>query len=186
MSGKNTSGSTVTVSYSIYKNSILVASSSQASITNNVWWTQSHHRVYDVVVGDIIEARVWTPTAGVYLDYHAFAVAPSRIEVTKDPLVQDLNITLINHPTLTLGVPQISVGGAWLHYPHVTGLINFGVSTGVAIPHACINSSVQGYLGRAAQGDASVSSGVQTHGTIHPYYYRNAVPSAITFREVMR
>lgn len=187
LSGKNTSGSTVTISYSIYKNGTqIVGAQNQAGVTNNLFWTQSHYRFFDVQVGDVLEARVWCATTGAYLDYYALQVLPTRIEVTKSPIVQDVTFALVN-PTLTLGTPVVAQTGNWNFYlMSNTGAIAVGNSATTTFSVACINSSTNGFSGRLSNGDGTINTTLQTHATNHPSYFRNAYPSSISFREVSR
>lgn len=185
LSGKNTTAGALTISYSVYKNGVSVATTTQSVAANN-FWTHTHYRFYDVVPGDILEGRVWCATAGLNLDYYALVVYPTRMDLTKSATVQDLNCTVVL-PTLTKGTPGASVTGLWNIYPSNVTNAGVGLQVFANFPSLCIRSDLNGFAtGRPTNGDVQVSSNVAVHATNHPSFARNYYPSVISFREVSR
>lgn len=191
VSGKNPTAGTATVSYSLYKNNVAISGATgivHGAITTNNFWTQSHYRFYDCVVGDVLEVRLWTNTAGVYLDIHAFSVYATRYELSKAPVVQDVNIAMsgITTGVLTVGAPAQGNISTWNMALSTTNSV-VGVLAGAAyvIP-TMMNTANTYFFGRLVLADASILSNTQVHATNHPYYYKGIVPVSISFREVMR
>lgn len=193
VSGRNTSGASVSVNYSIYKTpsggtQAQVVAPTVQTVANNLYWTETHYRFYDVQVGDILEVRNWASVAsGVTLDYCALVIYPTRIEITKSTMVRDLNYTMNSGAVLTLGTPNPAVGANWnVYLVNNQSLSQVGNSVDMKFTVASINLSANGFSGRQANGDATLSTGPQTHATNHPYYYKGAFPSKITFRELLK
>lgn len=191
VSGKNSSGATVTLNYSLYKNgTAIVSNATQTGVVNNNFWTHSHYRFYDVNVGDTLKVTVWCATAGVTLDYVAVVVFPTRLELTKALIVKDLNIT-VNNPVLTKGTPGVLNNSNWLIYPASNTTFTIGgVGTSlnqITIGSLSIHAGLNGFsLGRINNGDSTQSTNTQSSATLHPAYSTNYFPTSISFREILR
>lgn len=189
VSGQNLSGASVTLTYNILKNGTnLFANQSTASVINNNYWTHSHYRFYDVSVGDTLEVQTWASATGVNLSYYAVFILPTRMELTKASIVKDFSLTPSSQ-TLTKGTPSPALTGAWYIYPTNATTDNLTLNaastrTSIAI---CINAALNGFsLGRIGNGDAALSSGIQSNSSNHPYYYKNYYPASVSFREILR
>lgn len=189
VSGKNATGASVSVTYTCYKNGVAVTGAigqAQSGIANNMFWTHTHYRFYDVVPGDVLEVRCWSNTAGVTLDYYSLLLMPTRMELTKSLIVQDLSLTLTAPQPYLKGAPGYQPSGSWNVYPTNSATLFASMSSSFNQPVAIITSSSNGFLGRINNGDTAMSTGVATHSTGHPQSGRNLYPSVITFREVWR
>lgn len=189
VSGKNATGAAVSVTYSCYKNGSAVSGATgqiQSGIANNTFWTHTHYRYYDVVPGDVLEVRCWSNTAGVTLDYYSLILVPTRMELTKSLIVQDLSITLTSPQPYLKGAPGYQPAGSFNVYPTNSATQFAGMSGNFTQPVAIITNAANGYMGRINNGDSTMSTGLATHATGHPQAGRNVYPSVITFREVWR
>ena len=187
ISGQNLSGATATVNFNVLKNGTsIIANQSQTNVINNNYWTHSHYRFFNVSIGDKLEAQIWSSVTGVNINYYSIIILPSQMELTKSTIVKDLNVTLSTF-SFSKGVPVTT--GQFLYYPTNSNANNIAINNGTTyvVNSACIATLMNGYgLGRLNISDASLSSGVASSSTIWPNYYRNAYPSIITFREVLR
>lgn len=186
--GLNSSGASITLTYNVLKNGVSLASNqTQTAVTNANYWTHSHYRWYDVQVGDTIEAQTWASAAGVTLNYYAIVIYPTRMELTKCPVVKDLSMTL-SSPAMTKGNPSGVGNGNFNVFPTTGGDFLGLFATSNVIPSLSIASSTNGKsLGGLERGDRSTSTSTTLSSTFYPFnYQRSFYPSTVSFREILR
>lgn len=187
LAGKNTTAGALTISYSVYKNGVSVLGTTTQSVPANQFWTHSHFRFYDVIPGvDTVEARVWCASAGLNLDYYSLVVYPTRIELTKDSVVQDLSFIGTNY-TSTKGTPGGANNGSWnMYLTSSSSLFPTLLTSNLSFPIVSINSNANGYVGRVSNGDVTLSTTAAANATFRPNLAKNWYPTTISFREVSR
>lgn len=186
VSGRNSSGASGTVNFSILKNGTSVISNqSQTGISNTNYWSQTHYRWADVVIGDTLEVRLWGGSTGFTLEYAALIVYPYKPELSKVSILNDVNFTL-GAPSLTASglSPNVSVTQGWNYYP--SNLSGSGISSASnfnLVASTCGTNATH-YFGRPFY--ETSGSFNTTHATLRPSYARCHFPTQIAFREVLR
>lgn len=184
--------SATTLNYRVFKNGTSIVQSSNASLTATQYWTQSHHRWFDVLVGDVLDVRLWSNQLDTTLDYYALVIYPTQFSFTKqNVIVKDLtyNTTVSATPSITQGrsAGVGNNGGLYIH-PTTSPALVVAVTTGnVVFPTYVQNAGTSTYFGKVSWGDFNNNvSNIYTSATVHPDYQRNVLPSTISFREVLR
>lgn len=186
VAGKNNSGASGTVNFSIYKNGTSIATNqSQVSIANSNYWTQTHYRWAGISVGDVLEVRLWGNTTGFTLEYYGLIIYPYKPELTRSTIIKDFGFNGTS-PTLTATglTPSVSITQGWNFYP--TSLIGSAISTATnfsMVAANATNSSIH-FFGRPFY-DTGASFNA-THATNRPSYARCFSPTQISFREILR
>lgn len=184
IAGKNTDAASQSVSYQVYKNGTAISGASgSATVATNTYWTHEHFRFNSIAVGDVLGVSVWSASANVNYDYYAMCVYPTRPVLGKCYLNKDVNFGTFTYPTLSSGNPSVSLSQTPVIYPTSSSQnmqINANTTFGALSWSSTYNAFVTNY------GDNNVTSITETNATYRPYYRRNALPSTITFREILR
>jgi hypothetical protein len=176
IAGRNSDVSNQSISYRLYKNSVLQASGTFTANANNYYTFHVLSSYFqNVVLGDVLAVKLWGNT-NVNIDYKAFYVVFSRFYLEKSTRVlyklQYITDTAANAiPNLTLGNPSKLSG--YISCVQIT-------NAGSAIMNITDNSTrgidittIKGALGwfRHALGDYSTTSPeVLNSDTLRPYY----------------
>lgn len=186
VAGKNTDAASQTINYQCYKNGAVVsgATGSQSVATNN-FWTFSFYRFYDVSVGDVLGASLWSASANINYDYYSIVILPSRVSLGNAYINKDVTYSNFTAVSLNSGNPSQQNANGTLLYPS-TGTNSFSLSSGSAITFAGLNwnSTYQSF--RVDRSDNTLNTGATTHATFRPYYQSQNIPTKITFREILR
>lgn len=193
ISGKNTDSSARTVNFQINKNgSNTVASSFSANASS--YWTQTIYKFMDVVAGDVLDIYLYcSASALINYDYVSFFIIPTQLLLSNASIVKDVSFTIAPSVTLASGTPSVSFTGVWYVYPS-TNVSGTGFALGMNANASGMTFSPLANIyafGRSAYGDANgygngIYNTLVNHATNHPNYNRNYVPTAISFREVLR
>lgn len=184
-SGKNTDAASQTVNWRVLKNSVSVATGSQTGVASNQFWTHSYFQFFDVAVGDVLEIRLWSTSANVNYDYYAIALQPTRINLGKSYINKDVSYTnLVNHPALALGTPNVQ--STAFTGVNACSIANQPTNVSGSATFGALSWTSPYFAGRINNADQVTSVTTLTHATNHPQYQRNSIPSAISFREVLR
>lgn len=186
VAGKNNSGASGTVNFSIYKNGVAVATNQiQASIANANYWTQTHYRWAGISVGDVLEVRLWGSATGFILEYYGLIVYPYKPELTKSAIIKDFSFTGAS-PSLTASglTSAVSITQGWNFYP--TSLTGSAISTAANFSMVAANAtnSAVHFFGRPFYDSAGTFTA--THVSNRPNYARCFSPTSISFREILR
>lgn len=187
VSGKCTTAATL--SYRIIKNGSSLATATTGGVANQ-FWTHNHYRWFDVVVGDVLEVRMWSTQADTTIDYSSVQVllasiytAPPNI-ILKDFTVSGTSATAT--PT-GLGIRSTTVGntqGLSLTPANFTNVGNVNFSGSMTIYAFMPNPSFPTL--RVNAGDISAASTTPFNNATSINYARSFVPATITYREVLR
>lgn len=190
-SGK--SGATfTTVNYKVFKNGSPLTTANTTH-TANQYWTQTHWRWLDVLVGDTLEVRHWANVSDANLDYCALVVYPTQLFLANpNILLKDIEISNIhNLVTLTgnglrpLNITNTSqIGFQVSSNTTQSGALLLNTSTALTI-YSAMQHQTMGFM-RTNWLDLN---GLATSGVSHATnisYQRNTIPSQITFREMLR
>jgi len=177
--GKNTSGSAITVYYRVLKNGVSVATGS-GSVAAGYYYTWSHYRFLDVVVGDVLSCKLWASSADMKWDYKAVLVWPTRIGPKGRLLVNATADEYSAVYTLTLGTPlrqdrevfytpfDLDPGGQKIYWRK-------------SLPFPVIQTTEVRGLGCVEFGDIQLSTQLLTSATYHPYWYGNKCFKRISY-----
>jgi hypothetical protein len=183
---------TTTVSYRVFKNGTSITTASN-SATASQYWTNTHWRWLDVAVGDTLEIRHWTNQTDAILDYCALIIYPTQVFLSNaNAILKDVSISsTYNNPALTgsgLRTAIISttsqIGFQLSNVTASQGNIMLTNSTAINFP-ACIQHPTLGFM-RINLGDISGVQTTNVNNATTIQYQRDALPSQITFREILR
>lgn len=174
------------INYRVLKNGISIAQAAGTSATATQFWTHTHWRTFDVVVGDVLEVRYWAVQADVNLDFYGLLAYPSQPMPHKaGTILKDLSfLNTSNGGSFTTITPTIS-GLNYYVYPNNSSnyTVNHG-STAVVYP-AIITPATTG-LFRNANADVNGTQTVQVVNATNRTISKQTYPSTISFREVLR
>lgn len=175
VAGLNSSGSTLTVNVRLLKNGTSVTTGNKSVATSNYYTFTIP--INDIAVDDVLTVKIWTSASGVTWDYKAFCVQPSRIQVARlSQLLVNCAFTTTAKPVLSLGSLSYSSENYYLYFMSSPTALNNNFSL------YCFKQIATYNVGRISYGDNTTSIQSRTSTTYHPYYYRNFVPTKITYR----
>jgi len=178
VAGRNTDTTARTVYWRMIRNGTSVATGSTSVSAGNYYTVNA--AFHGVVVGDVIEVRLWASATTVNWDYDTFQIHPTRIstaEALNNPCYVDFKNVIVS-PILLSGTPGAQTTGAY--YPYHLDLISHNPNTpftyDLLIPKAIYR------LYRIHHGDVANlnTASVQTHASYRPYYIRHYVPILIS------
>lgn len=181
--GKNTDAASQTVSYRILKNGVSVATGSITATPTNNFYTVSCYQFYDVVVGDVLELRLWATSANVNYDYYAIAVLPTRVSFGKAYLNKDVVYGSAVTALLISGTPNAVSSPQPYIYPTTSNTLNL-FSAGITVNALNWHSTYNAF--QAYHGDNQLGVIGGNHATNRPSYRGGTTISSISFREVLR
>jgi hypothetical protein len=193
VSGINNSGATAIVLHQPFKNGI--SQNGVATLTNitttNKYWAVTTHRFFDVVVGDILNVKVYANNVGVSFDYCAMWIIPTQPKLSpKGTFMKDFANVGIYYPdssTIPLNTPP--TGGAIAM--QTPGAMSFYTGSG-SVGNFSLGQSLNGglnfasgfdYLYRVAQGDTSINHSQGASATTRNIN-RAFTPDYLYFREI--
>lgn len=184
VAGKNTDAATQSVSYQVYKNGSAVAGATGSqSVTANTFWTHSHHRFFDVSVGDVLGASIWCPSVNVNFDYFALIVYPTRPLLGKSAINKDVSYGVTTSPSLSSGTPNV-VSAQNPNIQPTNTTLNLALNSALTFGSLTWHSSTNAF--QLLYADSSITTAPDSHATNRPSYRRAMVPTSISFREVLR
>ena len=177
MAGKNTDTVARTVYWRMIRNGTSVATGS-ASISAGNYYTVNA-AFHGVVVGDVIEVRLWASATTVNWDYDTFQIHATRVitaESLNNPCYVDFKNIIVT-PILTTGTPYPQSTGNY-YIPHLD-LMSY--STNIPYTFDIIIPKSTYRLFRISHGDVANynTASVQAHASYRPYYIRNFHPILI-------
>jgi hypothetical protein len=182
--GKNTDAAAQTVSWRVLKNNISIATGTSSSVPTNQFWTHSYFQFYDVVVGDVLEIKLWSASANVNYDYWGLSVYPTRLNVGKADVNKDVVYGSGIFAALISGTASVNLSVSALLYASDSLSLNFGFAANLTFGALHWNNTY--YAFRIDLGDSQQTTTTVAHATARPHYRRNIIPSSISFREVLR
>lgn len=181
--GKNADAAAQNVSWRVLKNGVSVATGTQSAVPINAFWTHSHPQLFDIAVGDVLEIKLWSPSANVNYDYYAIQVYPTNINLGTASLNKEVTYSGFILPSLTSGTPAANVSGNFLVAPSSLVSASINMNTGIVVFGALAWDPIY-RSGRVNFGDVSRGAITTTHATNRPLYNRNYFPTSISFREL--
>jgi hypothetical protein len=189
-----------TVNYRILKNGSSVVSSNSTGVANQ-FWTHSHFRWFDVVVGDTLDVRMWSNQTDTNLDYACIMIYPASIVLSKiNTILSNLTYTLgttTNFPLPTgSGLRSVVLANTastnFCLIPNLTSVGNgtgcLGVNTTIGtiaiIPS--VSSTSFGILRTSTGGDGGSTATNASNSSTNISIQKQAFPNTVTFREVLR
>jgi hypothetical protein len=164
------------------KNGVSVANGS-GTVSANLYYTRLFC-FYNVEVGDVLKISLWSNRSDSNWDYNAYFVYPTRICVSSR-LRAMLNVTYTNmqYTALTLGAPHVyNVASSYTCHDDLLN-VNTAEDQKVTLLY---NGKTNDYgLFRVTHGDALSADGSPTQSTdasYRPNYWREDIPTTITFR----
>lgn len=182
--GKNTDAAAQTVSWRVLKNGTSVATGTSTSVPANQFWTHGYFQFLGVVVGDVLDVKLWSASANVNYDYYAIAVYPTRANLSKEAIVKDVTYGAIAASTLTAGTASSNLSQSITIYPSESNTLSMGNAANLMFGALHWNSLYNAF--RIDLGDNQIVTQTLAHATSRPHYRRNVLTSTISFREVLR
>lgn len=182
--GKNTDAATQTVSWRILKNGVSLGTGTHSSIATNTFWTHSYGQANSLLSGDVIEIRLWSPSANVNYDYFALIVYPDMPKLTSSFIVKDVAYSNIISTSLVSGTASVQQTASAVVVVNDAGS-NIGMSSNMkfgALSWFTSGSNAQ----KVWFGSVNTLTTTNTHATARPFYPRNSLATTIIFREVLR
>lgn len=185
--GWNAGSVTRTTYYRLLKNGVSVATGSYNVLAGD-YYTHEHRQFPSVELGDVIACKLWASNTGVYYDYKAAVVYPTRICAGYGPMM-DLLLVLGAAKKLTKGSPGSSAPtGYYLTVPGATSVYadciyaaegqadyDTQVSAGAWVPHATRG------LGYPYGDGRYINTRGSTFPSLRPYHALHSVPTRIAY-----
>ncbi|MCW3994592.1 MAG: hypothetical protein NWE98_00375 [Candidatus Bathyarchaeota archaeon] len=171
-----------TLSYRMKRNGVSVATGT-GSVNANLFYTRLFC-FFNVQVGDVLKIALWSNRSDSNWDYNAFFVYPTRLTLNlKNRLLMNVTYSNIQAVSLSLGNPHIS-NNAVSYLVH-DDTLSTSIAEGQTITFL-YNGKTNNYgLFRISHGDYVNADGSPTHftdATYRPAYWREDLPTQITFR----
>lgn len=178
-----------TISYKIFKNGAMVTSGTNA-VAANTFYTFSHFRYFDVVVGDVLEVRTWSNQVDSNIDYGAIKIFPASIYLAPPNVILKDFVTGAQqaHGFTGAGVRTAIIGNTGVYVIAVA--TNAGITTvatvggNIQIPAFLPNPTVAQI--RMAYGDFNPTSTAQLNHATGINIQQNQVPVSVSYREMLR
>jgi hypothetical protein len=171
-----------TLNYRMKKNGASVTTGS-SSVSANTYYTRMLC-FYNVQVGDVLKVSLWSNRSDSNWDYNAYMVYPTRVSLSnRKRALASVAFSNIQGLTLTQGNPTVkSIANAYgFHDEKLLGDITEGTTLSLLY-----NGKTNNYgLFRVVHGDYNNANGSPTaftDATYHPAYWREDIPTTITFR----
>lgn len=174
--GRNTDASSRTLYWRVLKNGASVATGN-VSVSTNRYYTISYYNLPNVVVGDVIELRLWASGANVDYRWQGLAMFCSQVKTSSlKNIIQKVAIAASVFPVFTQGTPAVNATQALQVYNGDTP----NLITGNANLDCSAHDSTYG-LFRVNYGDVTQSYSQLTAISSYPYYVQNYAPTSISF-----
>lgn len=114
--GKNTSGSSQTLSYALYKNNNAVTTGT-LTVANGSYWTV--RGALDVVTDPLInemEMCVWCTTGNLEIWGYTVSVHPTRVKLESNKILYDVNFSIAARDDPTTGLSNVARPSNWCAY----------------------------------------------------------------------
>jgi hypothetical protein len=193
ISGKNTDTTNKTINFQINKNGTSVLATSFLS-TAGQYFTQDIYKFLDIAAGDVIDIYVWcTASTLITYEYTGFHIMPTRVQLSRGELFKDVSITIAQPITPTQGTPAQGGAGNWYITQYKQGTTDITSQLGAVatfpFKYAYLAGPVAGVniysgFGRIYYGDLTQSNNLYQSTTNRPQYFRNFLPTQISFREI--
>lgn len=180
-SGKNTDGANpYTLSYRIIKNGTSLYTST-LSVPANAYWNLSACRWPNLVVGDIMEIRLWANNAALTWDYQARHIQPTRIRPAENTrLITNLALSFTSLPVLS-AIPSVGSNYGFLYNAADTANLSTISLTATQTFKAAAPGPTYG-IGQLNSDNANSQYTNTNASRSSVTYARNYVPTTISFR----
>lgn len=167
-----------TISYRMKKNSVSVATGTQAVLAN--YYFTLNCFFYDVAINDVLEIAFWSNQTDSTYNYKAMQIQVSRYAPfsVSNKIYQPISYIIAANPVLTLGNPQ-TIGTDNLRLPFVSAAY---ISSDTNL--SAFIEGTWGYgLFYVSKGDVTANTVEKaTNATYYPRYNQNRVPTQIIYR----
>jgi hypothetical protein len=171
-----------TLNYRMKKNGVSVSTGS-SSVAANTFYTRMLC-FYNVQVGDVLKVSLWSNRSDSNWDYNSYMVYPTRISLSnRKRALAFVTFSNLQGLTLSQGNPTVKNSASAYGFHDEKSLGN--ITEGMALS-LLYNGETNNYgLFRVAHGDYSTADGSPTpftDATYHPAYWREDIPTTVTFR----
>lgn len=188
--GKNSTVST-TINFRMKINDVSINNGNNSSQTANFFYTYTVSRYAPVQVGDVVSFSLWSTQSDVTLDYSCFTTAVTRMQLAPmGAILKDVKFAVgVAYPTPTAQAPTPTFPAStqpFLTLPSTNGVsaINTVVSSSVQHTMYALIQDPLYKIGRCSYGDSINSITIAINATNKFTYYRNWMPTTISFREI--
>jgi hypothetical protein len=182
--GKNADAAAQNVNWRVLKNGVSVATGTHTGVPASQFWTHGYFQYMDVVVGDVLEIRLWSPSANVNYDYYSIAISMTRVQLGNAQINKDVLYGTGVFSSLVSGTPSAQLTHTCTVFPSDVNTVGVGLSNNHNFGALKWNATYQAF--RTELGDNTITTQTFASTTNRPVYRRNAIPGTISFREVLR
>lgn len=188
--GKNSTVST-TLNFRMKINDVSINNGNNSGQSANFFYTYTVNRYAPVQVGDVVSFSLWSPQSDVTLDYACFTTTITRMQLAPmEAILKDVKFGVgFAYPTPTAQAPTPTMAAStqpFVNLPSTNVGSSINVVTSSSVQHTmyALIQDPAFKIGRCSYGDTMNTIAIALNVSNKFMYYRNWMPTTISFREI--